>query len=88
MVWCGANINIFFKVLTFTIDKNSRTPFYTQLVQQFEEAIKKGLLQDGEILPSMNALAGELDLSKETVKKAYAILRDRSLLDPHQGKGF
>ncbi len=75
-------------MMRFILDKNSRKPYYSQLVEQFEKAAKSGQLQDGEILPSMNVLASKLDLSKETVKKTYGILRDRGLIEPRQGKGF
>ncbi len=40
------------------------------------------------MLPSMNELAEEHGISKETVKKAYTILRDKGLVEPRQGKGF
>lgn len=75
-------------MIVFSINKNSQTAYYTQLVEQIEAAIKSGLVKEGELLPSMNALAAEQDLSKETVKKAYSILVSRSLIEPRQGKGF
>ncbi len=75
-------------MVTFKLDKKSRTPYYTQLVEQFELAAKKDQLMAGDILPSMNALAEQLSLSKETVKKTYSILRDRGLVESHHGKGF
>ena len=75
-------------MIKFSIDKNSRTPFYTQLVRQFEKACKNGEIVEGETLPSMNALASSLDISRETAKKTYGILRDHGLVEPRQGKGF
>lgn len=75
-------------MISFSLNKDSRTPYYTQLVDQFEAAVKNEGLKKGEILPSMNGLADKLELSKETVKKAYAILRDRGLIESRQGKGF
>ncbi len=41
-----------------------------------------------DILPSMNELTDKLGISKETVKKAYSILRDLHYIEPKQGKGF
>lgn len=70
------------------VDKFCTTPIYKQLVQQFENAIRSGRLQEGYLLPSMNEYACELEVSKETIKKAYGILRDKELLVPIQGKGF
>lgn len=75
-------------MLSLSVDKNSRCPYYTQLVEQVEAAIRAGTLREGDILPSMNTLAAEQGLSRETVKKAYAILVGRSLIEPRQGKGF
>ncbi len=36
----------------------------------------------------MNELAAELDISRETVKKAYGILVEKGLIIPKHGKGF
>lgn len=73
---------------SFTIDHQSSIPLYKQLIQQFEEKIKTGQLACGEVVPSMNELAAELSISRETAKKTYYILRDKGLLEPRQGKGF
>lgn len=74
--------------ISFVINQSGGTPVYKQLIQQFEKNIRTGKLAAGEIVPSMNDLAKELDISRETVKKVYSILRDRGFLEPHQGKGF
>lgn len=75
-------------MVSFKIDKDSRIAYYTQIVNQFEEGVKSGAIREGEVLPSMNDLAASLDVSRETVKKAYGILSDLSLVAPRQGKGF
>ncbi len=74
--------------ISFKINQSGGKPVYKQLIQQFETKIKSGRLQTGDMVPSMNELAKELDISRETVKKVYSILRDRGFLEPHQGKGF
>ncbi len=74
--------------ISFMITGNGGLPVYKQLLQQFENKIKTGKLAPGEMVPSMNELAEELGISRETVKKVYSILRDRGYLEPHQGKGF
>ena len=66
----------------------SKTPIYKQLVEQIEYAIRNGNLAAGTQMPSMNDLAAQAVISKETVKKAYGILEEKELLVPHQGKGF
>ena len=52
------------------IDKNSLTPVYRQIVMKISAMIDAGELENGEMLPSMNELADEHEISKETVKKA------------------
>ena len=70
------------------METGSKAPIYKQLVEQFEDAIRSGKLAPGEQIPSMNDFALQLGISKETVKKAYGILREKGLLIPQQGKGF
>ena len=70
------------------IDKNSLIPVYRQIVNAIESMIETGVLKEGDILPSMNELAEKLDISKETSKKAYIVLRDEGKIESKQGKGF
>ena len=70
------------------LETGDKAPIYKQLVEQFEDAIRSGELSPGEQIPSMNDFAIQLGISKETVKKAYGILREKGLLVPRQGKGF
>lgn len=72
----------------FDIDIERSVPIYKQLLAQIETAINESVYKPGQCLPSMNELSEELNISKETVKKVYAILRDRGLIDSMQGKGF
>ena len=74
--------------MIFKIDTTGKEPIYRQLVTQVERSLHDGRLQAGEQIPSMNELAAELDISRETVKKAYGILVDKNLIVPKQGKGF
>ena len=68
--------------------KKSNAPYYKQIVESVIAAIRTGKAQAGDILPSMNDLADHLDISKETVKKAYSIMRNQGYLEARQGKGF
>lgn len=70
------------------IDINSKTVMYKQLISEFTAAIRDQRIKAGEQVPSMNELADSLGISKETVKRAYVILRERGLLVAQQGKGF
>lgn len=73
--------------MEFLLEKDSNTPYYKQLVEYIVTEIHNGNAQAGDPLPSMNELSDTLDISKETVKKAYSILRDRGFLEARQGKG-
>ena len=57
-------------------------------MEQVESGIKEGYFVSGDILPSMNELSARLDISKETVKKAYFLLRDKGVISSTQGKGY
>lgn len=72
----------------FVINTAVGIPVYKQVISQVEQKIISGEFAPGYHLPSMNELAADLEISKETVKKAYAILRDKGVIEPRQGKGF
>lgn len=72
----------------FVINSTVSIPVYKQIISQIEQKIISGEFAPGYQLPSMNELAAELEVSRETIKKVYSILRDKGLLDPRQGKGF
>ena len=74
--------------MVFKIDTAAKEPIYKQLVSQVEHAMYNGGLKPGEHIPSMNELAAQLDISRETVKKAYGILVNNKLIIPKHGKGF
>ena len=80
--------NICHMPIKINLETGNKAPIYKQIVEQFDDSIRSGQLQPGELVPSMNEFAAQLGISKETVKKIYGILRDRGLLTPRQGKGF
>lgn len=75
-------------MIPLSIDPASKTPLYKQITIPVERSVRDGSLPAGTQLPSMNELAAELDISKETVKKAYGFLVERGIIIPKQGKGF
>lgn len=70
------------------IDRHSKTPIYKQVVEKFKRQILDKSLSNNELLPSMNHLCDSLNISKETVKKAYNILRAEGYIHSAHGKGF
>lgn len=61
---------------------------YEQIVNQLKNAIVTGELSAGEALPSIRALASELDVSVITTKRAYEELEKDGLIRSVAGKGF
>lgn len=80
--------SVIFAYMKFSVDTHSKTPIYKQLVAGVESAINGGRLLPGEQLPSMNELADDQEISRETVKKAYSVLVGNGTIVPKQGKGF
>lgn len=74
--------------IKFEINSHSNIPVYKQLIQSVRYFISNGLYQAGDFLPSMNELSNELNISKETVKKAYTVLREKGIIESAHGKGF
>ena len=66
----------------YYINSDIGLPIYKQVVSQIEQKIISGEYAPGFLLPSMNELSAELDISKETIKKAYSILRDKGVIEP------
>lgn len=56
------------------------TPIYEQIASAIEGQIASGALGSGEQLPSIRALATELNVSVITTKKAYDVLQAKGLI--------
>lgn len=72
----------------FTINTSSNLLKFQQLIDSVNEAISKNLLQVGDILPSVNQLCKESSLSRDTVFKAYAELKDRGVIESVPNRGY
>ena len=62
-------------------------PAYRSLARRLVEAIEAGILQPGVRLPTHRALAEDLDLSVQTVSRAYEELRRMGLISGEVGRG-
>lgn len=71
-----------------TIDENSKIPKYQQVVDTIVSDIEIGLVKVGDKIPSINETSEEYYLSRDTVEKAYKILRRRGIITAVRGKGF
>ncbi len=52
------------------LNHSSMVPIYEQLMEQIKTGIIESALAEGEALPSVRKLAGELRISALTVKKS------------------
>lgn len=75
-------------MIKIKIDHHSTIPYYKQIIREIKLLIEKKVYLPGDRLPSMNHLYKELEISKETVKKSYEILRNEGLIDSTHGIGF
>ena len=74
--------------MNISIQPQSNLAIYEQLVDQFKDEIIKGNLKEGDIMPSIRALAKELRISVITTKRAYEELEKDGLIYSVAGKGF
>lgn len=72
----------------FTVNDQSNLLKFQQLIDSINEAISKNLLQVGDMLPSVNQLCKESALSRDTVFKAYAELKNRGVIESVPNRGY
>ena len=70
-----------------TIDHSSFTPLYAQVIEYLQEQIDTEMKKEGEQIPSENALAKELGVSRITVINAIKHMVQEGSLYRIQGKG-
>ena len=69
------------------ISNASEDPIYEQIAQQIKSAVLSGTMREGDALPSIRALARELQISVITTKRAYEELEHEGFIDTVAGKG-
>ncbi len=74
--------------LKLTIDNHSNTLKFQQLVDAIMDAISRNQLKAGEMLPSVNQIMKESNLSRDTVFKAYAELKKRGVVESVPNRGY
>jgi GntR family transcriptional regulator len=75
-------------MLTIRITTGSPAPIYQQITTQVRHAVATGAIAEGELLPSVRALAEQLLINPNTVAKAYADLSKDGLIESLPGKGL
>lgn len=70
-----------------SLDYKSRVPIYGQIVNEIERYVALKILKPSEQMPSIRDLACQLGINPNTVKKAYSILEERSVIQTISTKG-
>ncbi len=71
-----------------TVDNNSNILKFQQVVDSIIHSISHDQLMPGDMLPSVNQIMSECQLSRDTVFKAYAELKRRGVVESVPNRGY
>jgi GntR family transcriptional regulator len=74
-------------VIEFSLDGRSGVSPYLQVVQQVRQAMRLGLLREGDQLPTVKDVVARLAINPNTVLKAYRELEREGLVAARPGIG-
>jgi GntR family transcriptional regulator len=74
-------------VIEFHLDARSGVSPYRQIVDQVRRALRLGVLDEGDQLPTVKEVVGQLAINPNTVLKAYKELEHAGLVAPRPGVG-
>jgi GntR family transcriptional regulator len=74
-------------VIEFHLDGRSGVAPYMQLIQQVRQALRLGLLAEGDRLPTVKEVVAKVAINPNTVLKAYRELEDQGLVAARPGVG-
>lgn len=69
------------------IDSRISVPIYEQVIIGIKELIIKGVIKEGDKLPSVRELSSLLTINPNTVSKAYTELEKDNIVEVIKGKG-
>ncbi len=70
------------------INRKIATPIYQQLCDSLTRAIRDGMAESGDQLPSENAICKRVGVNRLTVRKALSTLAAQGLIESVPGKGW
>jgi DNA-binding transcriptional regulator YhcF (GntR family) len=70
------------------VDEYAATPKYLQLTNSILKAIETGKIRKNDLMPSINELSYELEISRDTAEKGYKYLKKMGVLGSVPGKGY
>jgi GntR family transcriptional regulator len=74
-------------MIGFRLDGRSNVVPYLQLVDQVRKALRTGLLEPGDQLPTVREVAESVSINPNTVLKAYRQLEHEGLVEGRPGQG-
>src|SRR6478609_2175335 len=74
-------------MIEFHLDGRSGISPYQQLVQQVRRALRLGMLSEGDRLPTVKDVVGQIAINPNTVSKAYRELEHEGLVEGRPGLG-
>ncbi len=74
-------------MISFRLDGRSVVPPYLQIVQQVRQALRMGVLDVGDKLPTVREVVAATAINPNTVLKAYRDLEREGLVEPRAGLG-
>jgi GntR family transcriptional regulator len=74
-------------LISFRVDGRSVVPPYLQIVQQVRQALRMGVLDVGDKLPTVREVVSATAVNPNTVLKAYRELERDGLVEPRAGHG-
>jgi DNA-binding transcriptional regulator YhcF (GntR family) len=74
-------------MISFRVDGHSVVPPYLQIVQQVRQALRIGVLDVGDKLPTVREVVAATAINPNTVLKAYRDLEREGLIEARAGHG-
>ncbi|MFD5662176.1 GntR family transcriptional regulator [Streptomyces hirsutus] len=74
-------------MIEFRIDRHSGVATYLQIVHQTEQALRMGMLEPGDKLPTAREVVEATAINPNTVLKAYRELERSGLVEAKRGLG-
>ena len=74
-------------MISFRVDGRSGVPPYLQIVRQVRQALRMGVLDVGDQLPTVREVVAAVAVNPNTVLKAYRDLEREGLVEARAGQG-
>lgn len=66
---------------TLSLNRDSETPLYRQIIEQITLMVKNGQLKAGDRLPPERELAAQTGIARGTINKAYVELERNKIIE-------